>query len=279
MGSSAFLKWVQRAKAKPVDPVPIISVDRGYAFFWSAKAGCTSFGRAVLSDIGAWDRYSYAADPKLSAYHPDCVSAIRREYIQRNGLTANHVEEILGRNDLYCFKVVRDPYDRAVSCFLMFMRAAMAQNQNKHHIPVSIAERFSLPRETAATFQQFAYWLTEVNIETVDLHVRPQKLRIEDDVPDLLDSVVHIESLDAELPQVEQRLNASFSEYVSERGTHAAKIAGQSDRVVADVPFEEYYKEIPPYPCFRTPEVEAIIADLYEKDYRAYGYKTRNFNG
>lgn len=265
-------KSLAGAKRFPVVPVPVIAPERGYAFFWSAKAGCTSFGRAVLQDIGAFDVCRNVAPSGYTPDHPDYVAAIRNEHARRLGVKASNAADRIAAEGLYCFKVVRHPFNRALSAYLMLMRGGMAKKPDRSGIRNALVQQFGVENAVDVSFDQFLQWLEGLDLRRANLHVRPQCSELERECPGFVEDVVHLESLGEDLPVVEDRIGANLSAWVHHRGSHATRTSGIEDARAADRPFRQYADAIPAYRSFYTDQTEQRIRRLYAMDYAQYGY-------
>lgn len=255
-----------------VNPVPIVNESRGYVFFWSAKSACSSFGRVILEDAGALERHRSAAPAQLEENHPNFVAAIRKAHNKELGVNQRTVRSWILRDDFYCFKVVREPSTRIISAFVMIMRQGVQGGPDATGVRAALARRFGISRGTLASFTQFLLWLSEIDLEKADIHVRPQFQTIEREYPDLLDAVVRLEHLDDDLPPVEHRLGIDIRSRVAQHYSHHAPRTDIVTENVSEQPFEAYASQIPRYDCFRTPDTERLIGQLYDDDLVAYGY-------
>lgn len=256
-----------------VNPVPIISLENGIAFMWSAKSGCTSFGRAILKHIGAFSNTDQTAINNLPDDHPDYVSAMRNAHNQRNGIDARSAGPLMVTNDLYVFKTVRHPFTRMLSAYLMLMRSDINGNPDRTGICSALRRRFGVTRSSLTTFRQFVTWLSEIRVEHADIHIRPQKQEIESRYPNLIDFLIRLESIESDVRELEHKLGGSLLAEIQRRGQHATKRSGSELEDAMDYPFEMYASCIPPEYCFSDSEIMAVTRRIYACDFEEYGYK------
>lgn len=231
-----------------IDPVHQIVLNA------SAKAGSMAAVRML-----------YAYSGELEQWPGRRIHEFARATERRHGFTQRTIAALLrtpGRKGYRAFKLVRNPYTRAVSGFLQV---------------VQYPQLFEPFRTVAAnpkdlTFTRYLERLTEMDLWTGDPHYRLQRLRFEDAIEPPWDYVARLERVAEDVAEINRRFGfaLAFSEgrkprYWSLRGVPAAG-------TVAHVPFGDLEGGWPPYPQFYDARALEFAREAYAPDLEAYGY-------
>ena len=177
------------------------------------------------------------------------------------------------------YKLVRDPFSRAVSSYLMML----VLGDDSGHFTVDLRRelRAWLYGDPAVPygfgFAQFLEWLSTCDVAAMNDHLAPQSTALEDLLPDL--RLVRLEDFERELRSIEADLGLDPADYdrITESGHHtsrAANVALHPAAVVAlqpPIPFGDH--PIPPTTSFVTPTTVDLVRRIYADDYARYGYE------
>src|SRR5437763_451410 len=108
--------------------LPLHNERMPFAFAWTPKAGCTSLTKWFFFQIGELD---------AALKHHPWVHRYRREIFEARRDYRTKWLEILSKRDKPVFKLVRNPYDRAISS-CRHVVAALTQPR-KHGSPRRVA--------------------------------------------------------------------------------------------------------------------------------------------
>jgi hypothetical protein len=229
------------------------------AVMWSPKAACTTvmtwvfLQDGLLAEALAYSNWIHRY--RLRRYQKD------ERYLRRLGN--------LRRYGRHVIKVVRNPFDRAVSSYFHAYRHGYEDLHLSSALgrPVDPAQRFS--------FREFVHFLDRVDITRCNLHHRVQATSLERHVLFGVKPhrIIKIEDgLEAALGQVERQYGlppTDFSNPVFRSHHHTSRIA--ADGLAADRR-DWSPRHLPPAAAFYDDDLVARVARLYAEDFRRYGY-------
>ena len=158
--------------------------------------------------------------------------------------TINEIERAFPRlvEKSFVFTICRNPYDRLVSAY-HFAKAGRTKDMGMRN-----PKQYQIPEFD--TFHSFVTeWLENKDITLLDNVFRPQYLYVSSNGKLNVDFLGHVETLAKDMEIVSQKLGKTIH-------------VGHSNAVVREKSFRDYY----------TPELQRIVMDLYEKDFRLLGY-------
>jgi hypothetical protein len=182
--------------------------------------------------------------------------------------------------DLTGFKlvrVVRDPFDRAVSSFRHALRFGVADQD----FAVLMGRRNVA--EAGASFGDFLDLLEGLDVRTCNEHFRLQRHPVEDALPVSHFINVSREDLFTRLNQVESDIGLPMTDFDEMTWMHRLQAKrSRSERDVATInayalPFTRVQARNGPWPSYDallTPTARERIARLYAADIAAYGFST-----
>lgn len=245
-----------------------VDTERKTVFFWSQKAGCTTLF-ALLADNITPRPAAKSYFHRNSRFYPACLPAIRREGYRSVILVRNPVQRIISayfnkfclyrnkplrcRDDLESFS--RDLHDRY--CDLNGITGAARQDNSMN-------------------FEDFLATVADLHASRGSLRT-PVNGHWDTQCPPQLarsrwfsyDHVLHLESLDSELPPLLERLGMVYRPRVANR-TRVAK--EPEPGYFGALPGAEVAEHSFGYDNFITPETLARIEALYAVDFEGFGY-------
>lgn len=167
-------------------------------------------------------------------------------YGKRNGhLTASFVKENLGSlfDSKYSFSVSRNPYDRLVSAYTFARQGGTKQG--------AIGNPQYYQKPIFKTFESFIKnWLVQQDLTQVDFVFQPQHLFVFKNNVSLVDNIYYLE----DLAPLEQKLSSILKTEIT--------IGNKNQNRLDQNSYDEYY----------TPELKKITYQLYQKDFKLFGY-------
>jgi hypothetical protein len=238
----------------------IVDNERKILMEYTPKAGCTSAVAMFMNHMGFIYQKTYSIFPHR----------FRHEYFQKKcGMGATPC--MLESPEWYRFKVVRNPYDRAVSSYLQVMNFTVLQNG---FIPPHLSKN--------CTFLQFLELLEQVpRNKMTDVgagHVGYQANAIEQhlffDNPKnitLFHQVIPLEELETGLKLVNRATHSNFQ--VADRGPHLPRRRNRGRQFMGNVPFSMLKDRIPSnYGVFYNQHIQALVQKIYGIDLLVYNY-------
>ncbi|MCF6136637.1 sulfotransferase family 2 domain-containing protein [Pseudalkalibacillus berkeleyi] len=240
-------------------PIPLFAKNFPIIFFWNPKCGCTSLIK--------WFFFQQGLLQKATDYSP-IIHSYRLNVIEKqNNHTQNIIEHLLsGDKDVY--KLVRNPYKRAVSSFF---HAIMNKN---------IMDSIAPGVKNGISFKEFLYRLKENGVERgkVNAHMVQQYVNGEEL---FLNKYIQLENFVTSIRTIEKQYNLSSSPINSliKSPHHITQKMNESDnRTYPDVKMsiESINQPLPPYENLYDQEAMDLVKTIYKMDFERYGYN-QNF--
>ena len=242
-------------------------------FLWSEKSGCTSLLQWFLAQTGRLDD---------AVEHSDWIHDWEFEVWKADPTYAPAlVDRIVAGTPV--FKLVRDPFARAVSQYLLML--TLADDSEHFTVPIRrrIREHVHGTADTDATFSFLEYldWLATQDVGGLNDHLTPQHTALEDALAARGTPVelIRLEHFDDDMRAVEARCSlpavdlarAASSTHHTARADHTDAHPEAVVRLRPPAPLPEGYP-IPRTELFMTAGSVARIAEIYAVDIDAYGY-------
>ncbi|HWO96610.1 MAG TPA: sulfotransferase family 2 domain-containing protein [Bacillus sp. (in: firmicutes)] len=240
------------------DSFPII-------LMWSHKSGCTTLLNWFFHHINLLD--------EAKKYHP-WVHQYEVEVFKNNDDYAQDLVNLLlsGKKEVY--KLVRNPYKRAVSAFLMLYYQdepywyGVWKTIRTHHFGHS-------RNQNGISFKQFLYYLkdTGADISSTNHHFAEQYI---DGEEKYIDHYIYLEDFRHQIPAIEEKyklkqtdLTQFYSSHNTSRYmTHKGNYAEVS---ITDPAFPVF----PTYSSFYDEETKKLVDEIYQRDFEMYGYEKK----
>ncbi|WLR43112.1 sulfotransferase family 2 domain-containing protein [Bacillus carboniphilus] len=234
---------------------PLYSNKFPIIIFYAPKCGCTSLKKWFLYQIG---EDNLNINREIHKYYT------KKYYVPNK----NEVIKSLKGKEKVVYKLIRNPYTRAVSIFLQTLRFKKIQE----HINVDVTEGLS--------FKNFLQILTNRNLKhgPGNNHFAVQYT---EGVEHLIDHYIKLESFNKHIRQIEAKYNlknSPLNELI--KSDHHNRSYMTLKEQYADTKL--YTKQIvnnepiPSYDCFYDKETKSLVEKLYKVDFETYSYK-RNF--
>ena len=238
-----------------IDPNNRISMD------WTPKAACTAAVKMFLDHMGV----------KEWVHYRGWVHDFRKEYYRQCGRGNSCIFE---DPSWYKFKVVRNPFDRAVSSFIHVMKTPHAVNE------ATLLKLSGVPNKRLMTFKKFIHSMDPSHGNDGLLqnsHIRKQSLDVEYELhqngrPSLFNAIVKVEDIAAGMRLVSQETGFNF--HPDFQSSHYFPRAVNNSEYVGETPwFELQERGIPAtYGHFYNDRIRARVARLFAQDRMVYNY-------
>lgn len=198
---------------------------------WSAKAGCTISVKMFFEHMGILDE-ALAFSPWVHNYRMSI-------FYNKFGIPQEEFQD----KQYFKFKVVRNPYHRAVSSFV-------------HYLQMS---------KLNLSFVDFIEIIKKDNIPNGggDIHWKKQTDKFN------YDRIVKLENLESEIKSINSLLNTNFSPHHTSPHHHDKE---STFNFVGKNKFTMFDKIIPEYDEFYNDEIRDSIRNLYRQDFLTFGY-------
>lgn len=230
--------------------------------FWSQKSGCTSLVKWFFDQIGLLD--------KAISYNP-WVHHYEFEIYNQNEVLMKELREHLYQHKKKGYKLVRDPYKRAVSAFLMML----GENTFWHTILGDVREHLYGDRESRKrlAFTDFLRYVKETGpgVTLIDGHFAQQYIEGEER---FVNKYIYLERFMEQLAELEEvyGLKKTDPRNFSESPHHfAPAMIHKGDYAEADI-FDPLFPKLPTYDSFYNKETRQLVREIYAKDFEMYGY-------
>jgi hypothetical protein len=248
---------------KLISPIPPLYEKKfPIIFFWSPKSGCTSLIKWYFFQIGLLQ--------KAIDYNP-WIHLYRMEvYEKQENYKIKITEQLLNdKRDIY--KLVRNPYTRAVSSFL-------ATLINKNIMSV-VAPGIN----NGLSFKQFLYLVKNIGVkrDLINMHIAQQYIEEEEL---FIQKYIQLEHFSTEIRNIENKYNllqSPFENIIKSRHHMSQRMNDMGKATFAEVKmtFEEvkmskesFNKPLPQYKNFYDQETRDLVRDLFKEDFERYGY-------
>ncbi|WLR43111.1 sulfotransferase family 2 domain-containing protein [Bacillus carboniphilus] len=230
---------------------PLYSNKFPIIIFYAPKCGCTSLTKWFLYQMGE-DNID-----NIRKIHNYC----KNEYYIPN---KNEIIKSLKGKEKVVYKLIRNPYTRAVSIFFHTV---------KHKI---LQDEINVDATKGLSFKFFLQTLTNYNLQHshINNHFAYQYT---EGVEHLIDHYIKLESFNKHIRQIEAKYNLKNSPlHELTKSNHHNRSNMKLNEQYADTKL--YTKQIiknepiPSYDCFYDKETKSLVEKLYKVDFEAYSY-------
>jgi hypothetical protein len=241
-------------------PLPLYEKEFPLIFFWSPKSGCTSLTKWFFFQIGLLQK---AIDYKS-------VHLYRMEvYEMQENYNLKISEQLLGdKKDVY--KLVRNPYNRAVSSFFHTLAQKSIMNQVAPGI------------HNGLSFKQFLYQVRNIGVKRglINEHIAQQYVEEEEL---FIKNYIHLEDFGTKIRNIEKKYNLLESpilNIIKSPHHNTQKMTDKVKQNFAEIKMsrETLNKSLPHYKNFYDKETRDLVREIFKKDFEKYGYNQNDLN-
>ncbi|QGQ99812.1 hypothetical protein EHS13_35585 [Paenibacillus psychroresistens] len=222
--------------------------------FWTPKSGCTTLNRWFFFQLGLFDDVSHRSGGEVHRYRNDIFTK-ETEY------SSILIESLLAeKQDTY--KLVRNPYRRAVSSFLSTICSPW------------LISMFHGDLNRGMSFKQFLYYLKNLGseISSVDPHIGLQYINGEEH---FIKNYIYLENFSTHIRDIENKyglLEAPLSEITKSPHHFAEKMVKKGEFAEMIMTMGIFDWSFPTYESLYNQETKDLVREIYRKDFEAYGY-------
>ncbi|MED0876857.1 sulfotransferase family 2 domain-containing protein [Bacillus mobilis] len=243
------------------DRIPHFHQDFPLILFWSHRSGCTALANWFFFQIGLFTEAKKYND--FIHYYEFWVYKNHTNYIpelQCDLLTA--------KKDV-C-KLVRNPYTRAVSSFLLLADNPYANPQWESIRKYFYNDKYS---KHGISFKQFLYYVQAFgsNSEALDIHFSQQYVPGEEN---FIKYYIPLEDFNTQITNIEHtydliKSNLALLTDSNHHRAHKMLYTGSyADLSITDAAFPRF----PTYESFYDKETMALVTEIYAQDFEMYPY-------
>ncbi|XXM71192.1 sulfotransferase family 2 domain-containing protein [Lysinibacillus sphaericus] len=244
--------YVETLFSKPV-PIPLYNKDFPLILFWSPKAGCTSFLKWFLYQNGLLEEaLNYNSWPH--AYRLEVLNK-RPEYVK--GLRTMLINQ---KKPVY--KLVRNPYTRAVSSYVAALRTE------------EISNNIQLQVNNGISFKEYLYHIKKKGVgrDKIDLHIAKQFIAGEKKV---IKNYLKLEEFKNGLRKIEKNYSmkaAPINDLI--KSPHHNDLTLNVNECFSEKKFTggSLGLQLPSYNNFYDGESQELVYEIFKADFIAYDY-------
>lgn len=212
----------------------LIDRDKKIIMDFTPKAGCTVAVKMFIDHMGLLDDvrkkgYNWIHDYRAGVFYPKFGKVHLTDWCNP---------------EIFKFKVVRNPYTRAVSSYFKYL------------------EKF----QDVSFYEFIEIFLQKQGLAACDPHYQMQSLQTDE----YLNKVVKLENFEEEIQKINELLNTNFKTNYTSFHHHEklppSHFIGMEKR--------RNSKVIPAYKDFYNEEIKNIIYNLYKRDFISYNYSS-----
>lgn len=243
------------------DRIPHFHKDFPLILFWSHRSGCTALANWFFFQIGLFT--------EAKKYH-DFIHYYEL-WVYKNNI--NYIPELqnglLASNKDVC-KLVRNPYKRAVSSFLLLADNPYASPQWENIRHYLYNDKYS---NRGVSFKQFLYYIRALgsNSLAMDIHFSQQYVPGEEN---FIQYYIPLEDFNTQITKIEHtydliKSNLALLTNSDHHRAHKMLYTGSyAELSITDAAFPRF----PTYESFYDEETMALVTEIYAQDFEMYPY-------
>lgn len=238
-----------------MDPIiPLYHSSYPIVLFWNPKCGCTSLMKWFFFQIGQLEQASG---------YSTWIHAYREEVFEKQRHYKTIVKNELRHGNKTTYKLVRNPYKRAVSSYF----AVLA-------VP-SLLEQIAPGKPEGISFKQFLYRIRAIGVKRnkINPHISQQ---YSDGEELIIDHYLKLENFTEELRSLEKMFGlktAPLNRLSSSNHHNSQRMNLEVTNSYANINMKPFLlKDIPSYENFYDDETISIVKNLYADDFKKLGY-------
>ena len=259
---STFLQRIGIRQNVIIPPKPLLDHTLRLGLLWSAKAGCTFSVKWFFHHSGLLEE-ALEYDPWIHNYRKDV-------YNQSSDYRETIKDFLRGPDQYTMVKLVRDPYDRAVSSFIHAAKHEFLEERMSTYLGRSVDQqhRFS--------FDEFVGYLETINLRKCNPHHRIQVHEIERKLKIKL-RAIRLDHSFQELEEIEKELGLPISDkkQLNTSNHHTVRQFDERLGFVGETNYEDLRKmgNLPVAEQFYNEALRKRVAKLYQEDFERYGFE------
>ncbi|KFN01742.1 RNA methyltransferase [Bacillus clarus] len=232
--------------------------------FWSQKSGCTSLAHWFFYQINLFEEAI-----KYNSFIHNYEFEIYKNSISYFTDLANTLQT--KEKDTY--KLVRNPYKRAVSSFFSLIPPPYFDTPEPDWRPIRRLLYGNESCNKKISFKLFLYYLKShaTNFEDVDPHLTPQYIQGEEE---FVTNYIYLENFSDTVSNLEDkyRLKKSPLNLLTKSWHHQShKAIYKGNYADADIT-NPLFPKLPTYDSFYDEEAIQLVKDIFKQDFNMYGY-------
>ncbi|ADH07168.1 MULTISPECIES: sulfotransferase family 2 domain-containing protein [Bacillus] len=247
--------------------IPHFHKDFPIILFWSHRSGCTSLANWFFFQIGLYDKAMKYA-PFIHYYESDIYKNKIDYYVDLE------IELLELKKDT--IKLVRNPYKRAVSSFLILYDNPYASKQWE-----GIRDYFYNDKniQKGISFKQFLYYVKAIGPKSsqIDQHFSQQYIDGEEKI---IKQNIKLENFNTIIPKLEKKyglLSSDISLLTNSTHHRAHQMIHKGNYANEDITNPQF-PSLPTYQSFYDEEAIKLVSEIFTDDFEAYGYKKNEIN-
>ncbi|WP_221567789.1 sulfotransferase family 2 domain-containing protein [Alkalihalobacillus sp. TS-13] len=239
-------------------PLPLFADEFPILFFWSPKCGCTSLVKWYLYQIGLLEK-ALNYDVNIHTYRLNVI------HKQKNHTLKIRKHLLHESKDVY--KLVRNPYTRAVSSFFHTVRSE------------DLLNIIAPGMEDGLSFKQFLYRIKGFGVERgkINGHMVQQYL---DGEELFVQNYIELENFSTSIRQIEKSYNllqSPLNDIIKSPHHVTQKMDENDSRIFANTKMSiaSFNQSLPPYKNFYDQETMELVREIYKMDFIKYGYNQK----
>lgn len=236
---------------------------------WSEKSGCTTLLKWFLHHIGKLEE---------ATAHSDWIHDWEYDVMKADPAYDQRVAAALSAGTR-AVKLVRDPFERAVSSYLMM--CVLGDDSGHFTVDLRRQLRGDLYGDPDVPygfgFVDLLRWMTTQDLTTINGHLGPQSTALEDRLPEL--EIVRLDEFDRRFRDIERELGLEPADLgrVTSSSHHTVRAdpqparAGAIARLHLPIPHGDTWP-LPPASAFLDAETAELVRTLFAEDYARYGF-------
>ncbi|PEM58204.1 sulfotransferase family 2 domain-containing protein [Bacillus wiedmannii] len=230
--------------------------------FWSQKSGCTSLAHWFFYQINLF---------KQAIKYNSFIHNYENEIYKNSSDYFIELAAALYSKEKDTYKIVRNPYTRAVSSF--FSLIAPPYIENPAWEPIRGFYYGNSICSKPISFKIFLYYLKSqmTDLEQVDPHFTPQYVPGEEA---FVTNYIYLENFSTEIVRLEQTYQLKTSPlHILTKSWHHQKGRAIFKGAFADADITDpLFPRLPTYDSFYDQETIQLVQDIFNKDFSTYKY-------
>ncbi len=249
--------------AKTYDKIPDMMIDTksNIVIAWSAKCASTF--------VMKWFFYQKEQLSKALSYHSWIHKYFEEVYLKSSNYQKNMFRFNFFKSNYRCFKIIRNPYARAVSSYIHFVKTGY----NAHDKTI-IYHGLGKSKNIDLSFVEFLEAHILIPTEQFNIHMQPQTNEL-DDI--LKFNYIKLEDLEGEISKIEKEHSLKPSNFKQLSRSHHRQQYQEEIKTTKSTANTAYTKALihaqtPHWKSFLDKDTIEMINEIYAQDFRLLAY-------